>query len=455
MKSLLGFMLLACVGVGAFNLTPPANTWVVLGQSFNLSCKSSSPALKSCSWTTPYGKNYPLSEGLTAEGGRFRHLGEEDTDCGIVVAGAEERDLGSWTCLVSVVNGSEVTPAQGHAKVFEARVPDDVSLFGPFENGSGVVNISRSDKVDIDCVVNSAKPKPEVSWFVGETELEGSEMSEKEDGDVYVYRLAYSPDPWHENKNLKCVVKHVSLEREREASVLVVFNDLVSTGESVDEEGSPATEDMSYYIVAILGLLVSLACGSILVSYMKGWLCFRKSTQSLEVADGEAKLAEPGESTGSSDGKSEDKDIRAPSVAGRSVSERVASFFRWGPSRSSADPELGKDAEEAIKGAEDGVDETETKAKFSEKLGALFKKGGCRNGVEVNEEKGEQDVERNEKSCWAGICNAGNRRPSKGGSGAAAEGNVNEAVEEKQVEYEPEEKTNGHVASSSPVHTSV
>lgn len=309
MKSLLGLMLLACVGVGAFNLTPPANTWVVLGQSFNLSCKSSSPALKSCSWTTPYGKNYPLSEGLTAEGGRFRHLGEEDTDCGIVVAGAEERDLGSWTCLVSVVNGSEVTPAQGHAKVFEARVPDDVSLFGPFENGSGVVNISRSDKVDIDCVVNSAKPKPEVSWFVGETELEGSEMSEKEDGDVYVYRLAYSPDPWHENKNLKCVVKHVSLEREREASVLVVFNDLVSrvpfrevalptdflvlvpwssfshdvarssfqvsTGESVDEEGSPATEDMSYYIVAILGLLVSLACGSILVSYMKGWLCFR------------------------------------------------------------------------------------------------------------------------------------------------------------------------------------
>lgn len=104
-------------------------------------------------------------------------------------------------------------------------------------------------------------------------------------------------------------------------------------------------------------------------------LRFRKSTQSLEVADGEAKLAEPGESTGSSDGKSEDKDIRAPSVAGRSVSERVASFFRWGPSRSSADPELGKDAEEAIKGAEDGVDETETKAKFSEKLGALFKKG--------------------------------------------------------------------------------
>ena len=29
----------------------------------------------------------------------------------------EARDSGKWTCLVSVVNGSEVTTAEGHAQV--------------------------------------------------------------------------------------------------------------------------------------------------------------------------------------------------------------------------------------------------------------------------------------------------------------------------------------------------
>ncbi len=217
----------ALTGAWAFNLTPPANTWAVLEQSFNLSCKSSSP-LTSCAWTTPYGKNYPLAKGQTAEGGRLRHLGGEDAVCGIAVAGAEERDLGTWICTVSVVNGSEVIPAEGRAKVAEARAPDAVELFGPFENGSVVANVSRSDTVDVECVVNGARPKPEVSWFVDEEELDGGAATEKEDGDVYVYRLAYAPKPDHENKSLRCVVGHVTLETEREAGVLVVFNDLVS-----------------------------------------------------------------------------------------------------------------------------------------------------------------------------------------------------------------------------------
>jgi len=293
--------------------------------------------------------------------------------------------------------------------------------------------------VDVECVVNSARPKPEVSWFVDEEEIENGAVSEKVKGDVYVYKLAYAPKPDHENKSLRCVVRHVSLEREREASVLVLFNDLVSTGESVEEVGAPAAEDVSYYIVAVLGLLVSLACGSILVSYLKGWLCFGKSARSPAASEREAKLSEPGESTGSSDGKGDDASSQLTFGA------RAASLFRRKPAPAPSDAEAGEASTE--------VDETETRAKFSEKLGALLKKGGRTLPLGADE-KGEQDVERNEKSCWSGLCHAG-RSASKG---AAAEGNVNEAVEEKQVEYEPEEKAvNGSVAStsSSAVHTSV
>jgi hypothetical protein len=33
----------------------------------------------------------------------------------------EEKDVGKWTCLVGVVNGSEVTTAEGHAQVRHGR----------------------------------------------------------------------------------------------------------------------------------------------------------------------------------------------------------------------------------------------------------------------------------------------------------------------------------------------
>jgi len=283
----------AAVGAGAFHLTPPTTTWAVAGRSFDLTCKASAP-LTSCAWTTPYGKKYPLGPGLTAEGGRLRHRGGDATECGLAVAAAETRDLGPWTCLVSVVNGSEATPAEGHAKVLEAHAPDAVGLFGPFAEGGAVANLSRSDAVDIDCVVNGARPEPEVAWFLGDARLEGRAVGDAR-GDVYVSRLAYVPEPDHDAKNLTCVVRHVGLDAPREAGVRLAFRDPVSKATrrsippslpppfssnisfflqvSVAESASDA--GFSYYVAALLGLAASLVCGSLLVAFLKGWLRVR------------------------------------------------------------------------------------------------------------------------------------------------------------------------------------
>ena len=51
--------LLGLYGSAAFNLTPPSNEWSRTGSSFELVCSSSEP-ITTCSWDTPYEKNYNL-----------------------------------------------------------------------------------------------------------------------------------------------------------------------------------------------------------------------------------------------------------------------------------------------------------------------------------------------------------------------------------------------------------
>ena len=55
-------LLVALLGLyesAAFNLTPPSNEWSRTGSSFELVCSSSEP-ITTCSWDTPYEKNYNL-----------------------------------------------------------------------------------------------------------------------------------------------------------------------------------------------------------------------------------------------------------------------------------------------------------------------------------------------------------------------------------------------------------
>jgi hypothetical protein len=104
----------------------------------------------------------------------------------------EIKDSGKWTCLVSVVNGSEVTTAEGHSQVSQAQKPTAVRLTGPFEEG-GVANISVYDGMKVDCTVDNARPKPLIAWYVDEMELKDVNTTESEDETSYTQTLDYVP----------------------------------------------------------------------------------------------------------------------------------------------------------------------------------------------------------------------------------------------------------------------
>ena len=76
--------------IEALDLAPTINQWVRLGQeNVTFVCKSSMK-IKSCTWTTPYGKTYPLDTGLMTEHGRLKHHAEDNnTECGVVIRKVE------------------------------------------------------------------------------------------------------------------------------------------------------------------------------------------------------------------------------------------------------------------------------------------------------------------------------------------------------------------------------
>ena len=104
----------------------------------------------------------------------------------------EIKDTGKWTCLVSVVNGSEVTTAEGHSQVSQAKKPTAVHLTGPFEEG-GVANISLYDGMKVDCTVENARPKPLIAWYVNDMELKGVNTTETEEENSYTQTLDFVP----------------------------------------------------------------------------------------------------------------------------------------------------------------------------------------------------------------------------------------------------------------------
>merc|ERR1712242_210799 len=90
----------------SLDLVPPPNIWVRENQTnVTLLCKASEK-IRSCSWSTPYGAQYPLQPDLFAEGGRLMHY-------------AQDKDLesGRWRCNVGVVENSEVRTASGVANI--------------------------------------------------------------------------------------------------------------------------------------------------------------------------------------------------------------------------------------------------------------------------------------------------------------------------------------------------
>merc|ERR1712242_480053 len=104
----------------SLDLVPPPNIWVRENQTnVTLLCKASEK-IRSCSWSTPYGAQYPLQPDLFAE-------------CGLLISRTEARDSGRWRCNVGVVENSEVRTASGVANVTIATPLSDVYIEKPFD----------------------------------------------------------------------------------------------------------------------------------------------------------------------------------------------------------------------------------------------------------------------------------------------------------------------------------
>merc|ERR1712129_319763 len=206
-------------------LVPPPNTWVRDGQTnVTLVCKASDK-IRSCSWSTPYGKTYPLESGLMAEGGRLLHFTmDKDKECGVLITNIEAQDNGRWKCNVGVVENSEVSTASGMANVNIATAPDDIFLEEPFDQLS--TNFTLGVTYDVKCVVKNTKPAPKYVWMIDEEEVDGKTMDEEVFVDpsglsTFSQVFSYQPKTVHANKTLRCVVQHPGLANDIAAATEV------------------------------------------------------------------------------------------------------------------------------------------------------------------------------------------------------------------------------------------
>ena len=70
-------------------------------------------------------------------------------------------------------------------------MPTSVHLSGSFDDG--VANVSLYNKINVDCIVDNARPKPLITWFVDEMELTATNTSDSEEKDSFTQTLVYNP----------------------------------------------------------------------------------------------------------------------------------------------------------------------------------------------------------------------------------------------------------------------
>ena len=78
-------------------------------------------------------------------------------------------------------------------QVAEAHRPTSVVLSGPMDDGDGVFNVSATDDWSVDCVVENARPKPLISWFVDDVQLHDVNVTDLTEGQLFVQTIAYEP----------------------------------------------------------------------------------------------------------------------------------------------------------------------------------------------------------------------------------------------------------------------
>lgn len=346
---------LLIVAVSAFNLQPPANDWAKAGSTKELVCKSTVP-ITSCSWDTPYDKNYPLGPGLKAEAGRLEYVDNgNEKECGIRIKSVNATDDGVWACNVGVVDEGEVSSAKGQSRLNIAQKPKSVKLMDPYD--ADFVNITNQGSHDIKCVVEDAMPEPFFSWTIDQDLLENADTSTKQDGQTWIQTLSYTPTVEHHNRSLTCKTSHVGFEDgdETEASVVIVFNtnqDLLPAETSADDNGNLGS---TIGIVFGIGIAILLFFGIPgFITYMRhergcgakpadqeGGQEKEDSQATVEAGTGEkdeekvnltaeesSNDVQDGKSDVVEDGKAVEEAVPAAKEPVQSLGNKIASFFR-------------------------------------------------------------------------------------------------------------------------------
>jgi len=216
-------LLLSLAGcVLSFNLTPPEDVnWVRENQrDVTLVCRASTK-ISSCSWTTPYGAQYPLDGKLKAEAGRLEHFAnDEDVDCGIKITSIKATDHGEWQCNVAVVEDEtevKVMSASASINIANPEPPTSLVLLAPFNETTS--NFTQGVVNKVSCSATGSRPAPSFLWTVeGETLTAPTEDLFDEENLTYSQILLFTPNVEDANKTLTCTVEHPGLTTEMSAN---------------------------------------------------------------------------------------------------------------------------------------------------------------------------------------------------------------------------------------------
>ena len=177
------------VGVGSTRMSimkssPEKSTMVREGESLFMSCEADLPWFL-CVWTSPQGgKQCAIQEGeattSVCQGDPRVQLEGGPTSCTVRVFGVQREDRGNWMCLLQ--DGENF---QTDRKLLEVEVATRGQLEVMVKDkqlSEGVVRLTEGDKVELECKVQKAFPRPSISWSGLEVETRvGREVGREEE----------------------------------------------------------------------------------------------------------------------------------------------------------------------------------------------------------------------------------------------------------------------------------
>lgn len=179
------------------------------GESLSLDCGLSGD-YRYCHWDN--GKQAAIQVQDVYDGyidGLSKPAVTKGNECGIIVNSVNIQDHGLWTCKAFVI-GQTLT---GSKNVTVTIRPTNPVLEVPRRP----LFVDEGDQPNIKCSVAAARPKAEIRWFLGEEDITYNSLTENTlEGNSGAYKsistLSQMFNAWHNNKILRCVVFHYTLE---------------------------------------------------------------------------------------------------------------------------------------------------------------------------------------------------------------------------------------------------